>query len=213
MWAMRPFADTIATREELRGVYTQPPTPRSVAKEMDHFDRHIRAFIAHSPFVVVATASIEGLCESSPRGGAPGWVKVLDDHRLLIPDNRGNNRLDALTNIVDTGQIALLFLVPGRTDTLRVNGQAWITTDATLLADVPLDGKICPAGIGVRVRTAFMQCAKALMRSQIWQPDAWPVLEELARPAEISRDHAAPASSVEAVEASLQESYAKRYTW
>jgi PPOX class probable FMN-dependent enzyme len=211
--AMKPFADTLDTLEELRSVYTLAPTPRSLAKEMDHFDRHIRAYIAHAPFVVVATSSEEGLCEASPRGGAPGWVKVLDDHRLLIPDNRGNNRLDAITNIVQTGQIALLFLVPGRTDTLRVNGEAWITTDQTLLGDAPLDGKVCPAGIGVRMRTAYMQCAKALMRSQIWEPDAWPDLDGLARPAEISRDHAAPDATVEQIEASLQESYTQRYTW
>jgi uncharacterized protein len=210
---MGPFADTIETLDELRTVYTMAPTPRSLAKEMDHFDRHIRAYIAHAPFVVVATTSSDGLCECSPRGGAPGWVKVVDDHRLLIPDNRGNNRLDALTNIVETGQIALLFLVPGRTDTLRVNGEAWITTDAELLADAPLDGKVCPAGVGVRMRTAFMQCAKALMRSELWKPEAWPDLDGLARPAEISRDHAQPDATVEMVEASLQESYTQRYTW
>ena len=210
---MEPFADTIATQDELRAVYPQPPTPRSVAKEMSHFDRHIRAFIARSPIVVVATASADGLCEASPRGGEPGWVRVLDDHRLLMPDNRGNNRLDALRNIVATGQIALLFLVPGRRETLRVNGEAWITTDRELLEQVSLDGKVCPAGVGVWVRTAYMQCAKALMRSQIWEPDAWPDLDGLAPPAEISRDHAAPDATVEAIEASLQESYTQRYTW
>lgn len=212
MGVMAPFADTIATEDELRALYERP-RQRSLDKEIDRLDHNCRAFIAHSPLVLVATTSADGLCDASPRGGVPGWVAVLDDERLLLPDDRGNNRLDSLSNIVATEQIGLLFLVPGRRETLRVNGQAWITTDPEVLARAPLNGKLPPAGIGVQVRTAFLQCGKALIRSRLWEPEAWPDLDQLPPTAEIMRDHGVPGSTVEDMEAVTRESYTQRLTW
>jgi PPOX class probable FMN-dependent enzyme len=212
MATMGAFENTVATQDELRELYAQP-LQRTIDKEIDHIDRNCRAFIAHAPFVSIATASAGGLCEVSPRGGAPGWVAVLDEHRLLLPDDRGNNRLDSLTNIVETEQVGLLFLVPGRRETLRVNGRAWITTDADVLAHAPLNGKIPPAGIGVEVRTAFLQCGKALIRSGLWQPENWPDIDGLAPSAEMYKDHIAGGMTTEQMDEALRESYTQRLTW
>jgi len=208
---MAAFDHTIATQDELRALYATP-LARVLEKEIDAFDDVCRAFIASTPIVMVSTTSAEGLCECSPRGGAPGFVNVLDDHRLLLPDDRGNNRLDTLRNVVATGQIGLLFLVPGRRETLRVNGRAWITTDAELLATVPVAGKVPPAGIGVQLRTAFMHCGKALIRSHIWEPGEWPDLAAVPTREEIQVAHLSGLTLEEAA-AGTAESYTQRLTW
>jgi uncharacterized protein len=208
---MEPFDHTIATDHELREFYAQP-LQRVLDKEVDRFDDVCRAFIASTPLVMAATVSADGLCDCSPRGGAPGFVRVLDDQRLLLPDDRGNNRLDSLRNIVATGQIGLLFLVPGRQETLRVNGRAWVTTDADLLAQAPVAGKIPPAGIGVQIRTAFMHCGKALIRSKLWQPDAWPDLDAVPTREEIQVAHVGD-MTLEEYKALTVESYGKNLTW
>jgi uncharacterized protein len=206
-----PFADTIATEDELRELYAQP-IPRVLEKEIDALDDVCRAFIASTPIVMAATSSADGLCECSPRGGAPGFVRVLDDQRLLLPDDRGNNRIDTLRNVVATGQIGLLFIVPGRRETLRVNGRAWITTDPQLLAQAPVAGKVPPAAIGVQMRTAFMHCGKALIRSKLWEPDAWPDLDAVPTREEIQVAHLGGMTLEEAAAATV-ESYTQRITW
>ena len=158
---------TITTLDALRSLYA-PARERSVKKELQKLDVHCSRFIAQSPFVVVASVGADGAMDASPRGGAPGFVKVLDANTLLIPDSPGNNRLDTLENIVQTGGVGLLFLLPGVDETLRVNGRAVLST---LDADLALcaDSKRVPKlAIRVDVEAVYLHCAKALMRSELW---------------------------------------------
>ncbi len=158
---------TITTLEALRALYA-PARERSVQKEIPQLDPHCAHFIALSPFVVVASAGTDGAMDASPRGGERGFVKVLDAGTLLIPDSPGNNRLDTLENIVHTGRVGLLFLVPGVDETLRVNGTAVLTADEVTLARCA-DAKRAPKlVIRVTVEAVYLHCAKALMRSKLW---------------------------------------------
>ena len=178
---------TITTLEALRALYA-PARERSVQKEIPQLDAHCAHFIALSPFVVVASAGTDGAMDASPRGGERGFVKVLDAGTLLIPDSPGNNRLDTLENIVHTGRVGLLFLVPGVDETLRVNGTAVLTADEVTLARCA-DAKRAPKlVIRVTVEAAYLHCAKALMRSKLW--DASRRLDRAALPSmgEMLRD-------------------------
>jgi PPOX class probable FMN-dependent enzyme len=157
------------TSEGLRGLYGEP-SHRARAKELTSLDAHARAFIALSPFLVIATANAQGQCDAAPRGDAPGFVAVLDSRRLLIPDRRGNNRIDSLGNITANPEVGLLFLVPGIQETLRVNGAAQITLDPMLLEPLAVDGKAPRSGLLVTVREIFFHCGKALIRSDLWNP-------------------------------------------
>jgi hypothetical protein len=143
----------------------------SLQKARPSLDRHSRQFIALSPFVVLATANAEGKADVSPKGDPPGFVQVIDDHTLLIPDRPGNSRLDSMVNILDNPNIACLFLIPGFEDTLRVAGKARITDDAALLMQCTVNGKTPKVGIVVTVEEAFLHCAKALKRSKLWHDD------------------------------------------
>jgi uncharacterized protein len=159
--------DTIGSKAELRERYGAP-SERSLLKEMTRLDAHCRNFIALSPFLVIATTGTDGLGDCSPRGDAPGFVAVLDDTTIVIPDRLGNNRTDSLRNIIDNPGIGLLFLLPGVNETLRVNGLARITTDAALLAPLAAQGKAPRSGLLVEVKQAYLQCGKALIRSKLW---------------------------------------------
>jgi PPOX class probable FMN-dependent enzyme len=139
----------------------------------------------------MATAGADGRCDVSPRGGAPGFVSALDEGRLAIPDASGNNRLDTVSNILQSGEIGLLFLIPGLSETLRVNGRACITSDPDLLAQHASFGKAPRAIIGVDVREAFLHCAKAVTRGALWDTDTQPDRLGLARPARVWNDHLA----------------------
>ncbi len=155
--------------EALRTLYP-PARERSVKKELRQLDAHCIHFISLSPFVVVASADATGAMDASPRGGEPGFVKVIGDHTLLIADSPGNNRLDTLENIVETGRVGLLFLLPGVDESLRINGAAALSTDDADLAHC-LDSKRQPRlVIRVTVEAAYLHCAKALMRSDLWNP-------------------------------------------
>jgi hypothetical protein len=143
----------------------------SVAKARPSLDRHSRRFIALSPFLVIATSNAKGEADISPRGDPPGFVRVIDDKTLLIPDRPGNNRLDTMVNIVENPNVACLFFIPGFEDTLRVAGKARVTTEPALLAESAMQGKMPKAGIVVTVEQAFIHCAKALRRAKLWQGD------------------------------------------
>jgi len=155
----------IAALEHLYGA----PAGAAVEKEIDHVHPHYQALIAASPFVVLATGGPDGL-DTSPRGDAAGFVIVENEKTLLIPDRRGNNRVDSLRNIIANPYVALLFLIPGVGETLRVNGQAIISTDPTLLERFCIDGKLPRSVIVVRVDTVFFQCSRAIWRSKLWDP-------------------------------------------
>ena len=154
-----------ATLEALYGT----ASAGAIAKEVDYLHPHYRAMIAASPFMVLATAGPEGL-DTSPRGDPAGFVHVVDDKTLLIPDRRGNNRMDSLRNIVRDPRVALLFLVPGIGRTLRVNGTASITTDPALCASFAIEGKTPRSVVVVTAKRVYTQCAKALVRSRLWDP-------------------------------------------
>lgn len=196
------MADTITTVEALRTIYREP-SQRARDKQIDRLDDNCAAFIAHSPFLVLATADAAGRCDVSPKGGPPGFVKVLDGKRLAIPDLAGNNRLDSMQNLVSSAGIGLLFFVPGVDETLRVNGTATITTDHAVIEGFDVAARVA---IVVEVAEAFVHCAKALKRSELWT--ARPDVGDLPTIACMLRDHARLEASVEEVEASLDHSYA-----
>ena len=157
----------VKTLHELRSLYG-PAKERSVRKQLNHLDKHCINFIAHSPFLVLSSSNASHALDASPRGGSKGFVKVVDAHTFLIPDAVGNNRLDTLENIVATGMIGVLFLVPGVDETLRVNGAAELSTDAKDIAYFGADARIPKLLIRVQVKDAYVHCAKALMRSKLW---------------------------------------------
>jgi PPOX class probable FMN-dependent enzyme len=159
----------ISTLEELEAIYGQPAEP-SLVKEVDRVTAHYRALIDASPFVVLATSGPEGL-DCSPRGDAPGFVRVHDDRTLLLPDRRGNNRADSLRNIIRDPRAALLFLMPGSGTTLRVNGRAHLSTEPALLSSFAVEGKAPRSVIVIAVEACYFQCARAIVRSDLWNPD------------------------------------------
>jgi PPOX class probable FMN-dependent enzyme len=161
--------DTIGSKADLRAQYGTP-SELAVKKQLAKLDAHCRNFIALSPFLVVATVGADGLADASPRGDAPGFVAVLDDTTLLIPDRPGNNRIDSLGNVMDNPGIGLIFFVPGINETLRVNGHARITTDEGLLAPLAVQGKAPRSGLIVEIKEAYLHCGKALIRSKLWDP-------------------------------------------
>lgn len=158
----------VTTEAELEALYGLP-SGAAVIKEIDHVSDHYSAFIEASPFVVLATSGPEGL-DCTPRGDPAGFVRVVDRKTLMLPDRRGNNRLDALRNIVRDPRVALLFLVPGIGRTLRVNGTASITTDPALCASFAIEGKTPRSVVVVTAERVYTQCAKALVRSRLWDP-------------------------------------------
>ena len=153
---------------ELSELY-DPALERSIRKQIDHLDDYCRAFIAASPLVIVGTQGEEA-ADNSPRGDVVGFVQVADDHTLLIPDRRGNNRLDTLRNLVRNPKIGLLFLVPGVHETFRVNGEASISRDPALTARFSMHGKTPRTVVVVRVKEAYVQCSRALVRADLWNP-------------------------------------------
>jgi len=180
---------------------------------IDHVDSHCRDFISRSPFVLVATADVNGTCDVSPKGGAPGFVEVLDERRLAIPDAPGNRLVYSLRNIAATGRAGLLFVIPGLEETLRVNGRACLTRDPALLDALAGEEKPPKLAIGVEVEEAFLHCAKAFKRSGLWRPGDWPSLDGLAAPARIWRDHMALDLTTRDVQALVDEDYANNLTW
>jgi PPOX class probable FMN-dependent enzyme len=160
----------IETQETLRAIYAQPKA-RSLAKQLDRLDKHCRHFISLAPFLVIATSGKDGRIDASPRGGAPGFVRVVDDQTVQLPDALGNNRLDSYTNIVQTGKAALIFFIPGMDETLRVNGNAKLRDDAELLRQFPHERRAPRLVVEISVEEAFLHCAKALMRSKLWAAD------------------------------------------
>ena len=155
----------------LRTLYPQP-SERAVRKQLDRLDEHCRRFIGLSPFLVVASADAEGGLDASPRGGEPGFVRVVDEGTLLVPDSPGNNRLDTLTNILERGRVGILFLIPGVDETLRVNGAARLTDSAQALARFDGERRQPKLAIEVSVREAYLHCAKSLMRAKLWSAES-----------------------------------------
>ena len=157
----------IETVEELRSSYGEP-SERAVKKSLDRLDRHCRRFIELSPFVVLASAGADGRVDCSPRGDPAGFVAVLDERTILLPDRRGNNRADSLTNVLENPNVGMLFMIPGVDETLRLNGRARLTTDPARLEPLAVNGRVPRSGLVVEVEEVFLQCTKALVRSRLW---------------------------------------------
>ena len=199
---------SIATREDLRDCYPQP-LERSLRKSLPALDVHMRQFISRSPFLCLGTSGSGG-ADVTPRGDSPGFVHVLDDRTLLIPDWPGNNRLDSLTNVVSNPDVGLLFFIPGVNETLRVNGIAEITTEPAMVERWTVNGKHPRSAMRVTVREAYLHCAKALMRSKLWEDDYRIERAELPTYAQMLKDQGVTAQTVEELQASIDESYATR---
>lgn len=203
----------VTTREELRTIYKTPrPTDGSIRKELKALDGHCRSFIGKSPFVLIGSSDGEGNADVTPKGDKPGFAAILDDRTIAIPDRPGNNRLDTLENILRNPSVGLLFLIPGMNETLRVNGDARITVDATLRERLAVDGKEPQSVIVVTVKAAYMHCAKAFMRSNLWKPDTWYDRATLPTLGQILRDQLVVADSAEATDRWLDEEY-KQTMW
>jgi uncharacterized protein len=158
------------------------PLERVLLKELPAFSERASSFVAASPFLLLATTAADGTCDVSPKGGPPGFARVLDEHRLVIPEFPGNRRFDGVHNLVERPGLATLFVVPGITETLRVNGFATLTRDPELLELTAVDGKTPWFVIDVRVRQVFSHCAKAFMRSFLWEPERWPDVAAIRSP-------------------------------
>src|SRR5205085_4780629 len=180
------------------------------SKIADRLNELTRQFVERSPFVCVATASPGGGLDVSPRGDPAGFVRILDERTLLLPDRPGNKLADTLTNLLEDDRIALLFLIPGVNDTFRVNGRARIVDDPELLAESTVEGKAPQLGILVEVEEAYTQCPKALLRSELWNPERHVDRSELPRSGEILRATADPELDIEEYEEARTERYERR---
>jgi uncharacterized protein len=200
--------DVVEDLEELRELYG-PPGERSVKKQLTRLDKHCRAFIARSPFLVMASSDPSGRCDASPKGDAPGFVQVLDDQTLLIADRLGNNRVDTIGNLLERPGVGLIFFVPGLNETLRVNGRARITTDPALLEPLAVNGKVPRSGILVAAEEVYFHCGKALIRSDLWNPEKQLGRSEFPSLGRILADQIG-GMSVEEAERATAESYRTR---
>ncbi len=189
-----PFQNVIRSEAELREIVGQP-RDLVLRKQLPALDAHCRAFIARSPFVLVGTANARGDCDVSPRGEGPGFVLILDDRTLLIPDRPGNKRVDALRNVLENPHVGLLFIIPGMEETLRVNGRASLVRDPDLLDRMRAEGHAPALAIGVSIDEAFLHCAKAFKRSHLWQSESWPDRSEMPTMGEMLMDQVRPAGT------------------
>ncbi|UBU17439.1 pyridoxamine 5'-phosphate oxidase family protein [Nonomuraea gerenzanensis] len=179
---------TVTTEAELREIVKEPQQT-IWDKDIARIDEHARTIIAHSPFVLLATSNTDGTCDVSPRGDPAGSVLVLDDQRLALADRPGNHRVDSLRNVLLNPHVGLLFIVPGMNETLRVNGRATIVSDAPFFDDLTVKGKRPRLGLLVEVEELYMHCAKAFLRSSLWDPATWPDRKSLPTLGQIAKDH------------------------
>jgi PPOX class probable FMN-dependent enzyme len=185
---MDPFAGALSSADQLAELY-EPAAERAWTKDIGMLDEAAARLIAASPLVVVASQDAEGRADATPRGGPPGFVAVLDEHHLAIPDATGNRRLDTLTNVIASGHVGLLFLIPGRDQTLRVNGRACISAAPEILEAAGAVGKPPRTAIVVRADEVYAHCPKAFVRSHLWDPATWPAPDEVPTAAEVMLAH------------------------
>ncbi|MFV1991063.1 MAG: MSMEG_1061 family FMN-dependent PPOX-type flavoprotein [Acidimicrobiales bacterium] len=166
-----PF-DHVVDAAQLADLYRQP-NDLTQRKVIDYLDEGCKSFLAASPYVLIGSSSTDGKADVSPKGGPYGFVKALDEHRLAIPDLSGNNLLDSIQNIIENPDVGLLFLIPGRGESLRINGKAYLTTDPAILDSFTDELRRPKAAIGVQVEAAYLHCAKSIRRSGLWESDRW----------------------------------------
>ena len=198
----------VGTVEDLRGHFGKV-NPLAEKKVLHHLDKFCRGFIALSPFLVLATSDGNGNADASPRGDGPGFVAVLDDKTLLIPDRRGNNRVNSFGNVLASPGVGLIFLVPGITETLRINGKAEITQEVGLLAPLAVQGVTPTIGLKVHVDEVYFHCGKALIRAKLWSPEAQVERKSFPSLGRIIAEQTA-AIEIDAAEKALEEGYRTR---
>ena len=196
---MEPFKNIISSKDELYEIY-RSPSELVTTKESSIIDQGCKDFIKQSTFLLVGTSNLNGELDVSPRGGPAGFVKVIDNNRLVIPDLNGNNRLDSIQNIVEQGNVGLLFIIPGLGETLRINGQAYITKEQSLLNLFSEELSTPKTAIGVVVETAFIHCAKSFRRGNMWEPNEWPNRKDLPSPGQMVVDHSGLEGSITGAE-------------
>lgn len=184
---MPKFNHVIKTHEEFRALMKEP-SDLVTRKSLSHLDKHCGIFINRSPFVLLASADAKGNADISPKGDPIGFVKIIDKQTLAIPDRLGNRRADSIENILQNSKVGLIFLIPGKTETLRVSGTAIIVRDTKLRDSMVIHGKSPDFAIVVDVEEAFFHCSKCMKRSQLWEHENWPSLEGLPRLAETMVD-------------------------
>jgi uncharacterized protein len=167
-----PLLEILSIEDEIEAVIGKPG-PRMLAKVVDSLDEICRAFIARSPFVVVASSDSNGHFDVSPKGDQPGFVQVLDDRTIAIPERPGNRRADTFRNVLQNPRVGLMFIVPGKGETLQVSGTARVVRDAWLREQMAVDGRLPELALVVTVEEAFVHCTKCMVRSRMWQPDSW----------------------------------------
>ena len=208
------FGDRIQTVDELETMRPEIGYPSKLAanKIIYSLDSCSIEFIQKSPFIVIATSDHEGRCDASPRGDDPGFVHIIDEKNLFIPERPGNKRMDSILNILRNPQIGILFMIPGLEETFRVNGKACVSRDEKWLKQTAVNGKLPMLGIGVQIEECYMHCAKSFKRSGMWDPDRWLPASELPSAAKIIAAHVRDKIEVseEQVRVSLDESYMHR---
>jgi len=203
------FTDVVSTEAQLRAVIGNP-NHRVLRKQISGIDEHARAFIAKSPFLLISSCDAEGRMDVSPKGDPSGFVRVLDEDTLAIPDRPGNRRADTLRNVMQNANVGLLFLIPGKPETLRVNGTARIVQDRWVREPMAMNGKLPDFAIIVHVREVFFHCAKCVIRSKLWDRSAWPELTGLASLAHAIVDQGKLEESVEEVHALIEKDARER---
>ena len=197
----------LKNQTDLRDLYSAPHEI-AVRKVLPKLDQHLRHFIELSPFLILSTVRSDGYCDASPRGDAPGFVQIIDENTLFLPDRPGNNRLDSLTNITNNSKIGMLFVIPGLEETLRLNGEAKIITDVMLLESSMVKGKTPKTGLRIEINECYIHCGKAIRRSKLWDTKThikkgiYPSIGKI-----IADQGAAPGRSVKELEKDEEEGY------
>jgi len=184
--------------------------PSQINKVIDHIDAHCRAWIERTPFIVVSSADAAGAMDVSPKGDPPGFVKILDAHTLAIPDRRGNHRGDTFKNVLDNPKVGILFVIPRRTEVVRVSGSARIVRDPDLLAGMAVNDKVPDLALLVHVEEAMFHCGKSMIRSRMWQPDEWGPIEGLPTYGQALKDHGNLPDPIEELDAMVARNETQR---
>lgn len=202
-----PFTHLVTSEAELRADLYPEPVGLVWNKEIGALDEHCAAFLERSPLAMLATSDTEGRTTVSPRGGPPGFVRMLDAQRVAWADLTGNRRVDAFRHILQNPQVGLLFVLPGLRETLRIDGNAYLTRDPEVLRAVDVPGRTADLAVGIHVKVAFLQCGKAFIRSKLWEPASWPAREELPSSGAMLKAHVGLPAPVAEVDELLEDSY------